>query len=53
MEPWNGMAPINQPEFPISTLSLRENHMSATLACQVQIDMAAHALHRGSFSPFR
>ena len=52
MKPWNGTAATTEPEFPISTLSLRENHMSAALACQVQIDMAAHGLHRGSFGSF-
>jgi hypothetical protein len=33
-----------KPEFPISTLSLRENHMSAALECQVQIDMPSFGL---------
>jgi hypothetical protein len=40
------------PEFPISTLSLRENHTSAVLARQVQIDIAALGPHRGSFGSF-
>jgi hypothetical protein len=30
--------PIIKPEFPISTLSLCENHMPAALSCQVQIN---------------
>ncbi len=39
-------------EFPISTLSLRENHTPAALSCQVQIDIAARGSHRGSFGSF-
>lgn len=34
------------PEFPISTLSLRDNHTPAALAHQVQIDIAALGSHR-------
>jgi hypothetical protein len=36
------------PEFPISNLPLHENHTSATLARQVQMDIAALGSHRGS-----
>jgi hypothetical protein len=42
----------SEPEFPISTLSLCENHMLAALSCQVQINIAALGSHRGSFSSF-
>jgi hypothetical protein len=42
-----------KPEFPISTLSLRENPAPAALTSQVQIDIAALGLHRGSFWSFR
>src|SRR2546426_9511673 len=41
-----------KPEFPISTLSLRENHTPAALSCQFQIDIAALGSHRGSFGSF-
>ncbi len=41
-----------QPEFPISTLPLRENHTPAALSRQVQIDIAALGSHGGSFGSF-
>ncbi len=37
------------PEFPISTLSLCENHTPAALSCQVQVDIAALGSYRGPF----
>jgi hypothetical protein len=40
------------PEFPISTSSVRENHTPAALVRQVQIDVGAAGLHRGSFGNF-
>jgi hypothetical protein len=43
---------VNYPEFPISTLSLRENPTSAALVRQVQIDIATLGSHRGSFGSF-
>ena len=45
------LAPV-EPEFPISTLSLRENHTPATLSCQIPMDMAALGSYRGSFGSF-
>jgi hypothetical protein len=43
---------VISPEFPISTLSLRENHMPAVLSRQAQTDTAPAASHRGSFGSF-